>query len=126
MKRLFVLITGGLLAFQLWAPRAQAWDYEGHRLVNQLALASLPTNFPAFVRAPAAAERIAFLAGEPDRWRNVAREELPLSNCTGPEHYIDVEQLADYGLEAQMLPVMRGDFVGELAVFRKAHPDKFA
>ena len=32
---------------------AQAWDYEGHRLVNQLALASLPTNYPAFVRLPA-------------------------------------------------------------------------
>ena len=49
---------------------SRAWDYEGHRIVNQLALVSLPTNFPAFVRAPANAERIAFLAGEPDRWRN--------------------------------------------------------
>ncbi len=126
MKRLIVVTTAGLLAIQLWALRAQAWDYEGHRLVNQLALESLPTNFPGFVRVPAAAERIAFLAGEPDRWRNVAREELPLSNCTGPEHYIDVEQLADYGLEAQMLPVMRGDFIADLAIVRKAHPDKFA
>src|SRR5205814_1195720 len=26
---------------------SRAWDYEGHRAVNQLALAALPTNFPA-------------------------------------------------------------------------------
>src|SRR5207245_10998215 len=52
------------------------WDYEGHRTVNQLALASLPADFPAFVREPANAERIAFLAGEPDRWRNVP--DLPI------------------------------------------------
>ena len=27
-----------------------AWDYHGHRTVNQLALKSLPADFPAFVR----------------------------------------------------------------------------
>jgi hypothetical protein len=59
-----------LLAFlQFGAHLARAWDYEGHRVVNQLGLASLPTNFPAFAREPAPAERIAFLAGEMDRWR---------------------------------------------------------
>ena len=116
------IISAVLLVFQF---AAHAWDYDGHRLVNQLALASLPTNFPAFVHKPDAAERIAFLAGEPDRWRNVAREELPLSNCTGPEHYIDLEQLADYGLKPELLPVMRGDFIADLAVVRKAHPENF-
>ena len=40
-------------------PFARAWDYEGHRTVNQLALAALPANFPAFVKTPAARERIA-------------------------------------------------------------------
>ena len=125
MKRFLFVASGGLLVLQLCATRALAWDYEGHRLVNQLALASLPTNFPAFVHAPAAVERIGFLAGEPDRWRNV-RDELPLSNCSGPDHYIDIEQLADYGLKPELLPVMRGDFIAELAVVRKAHPEKFA
>ena len=34
----------------LWfgAIHAGAWDYEGHYIINQLALASLPANFPAF------------------------------------------------------------------------------
>src|SRR5690349_24080333 len=30
-----------------------------------------------------------------------------------------------YGLKPEMLPVFRYDFVGELAVIRKAHPEKF-
>jgi len=116
--------TLGLLALvQLAGRPALAWDYEGHRLINQLALASLPTNFPAFVRDPAAAERVAFLAGEPDRWRNV--QDLPLRHENGPDHYIDLEQLADYGLKPELLPVFRYDFVAQLALTRQAHPEKF-
>ena len=38
---------------------AVAWDYEGHRIVNQIALSSLPTNFPSFVFTPVAWEQIA-------------------------------------------------------------------
>ena len=68
-----------------------AWDYEGHRIVNHIALSSLPTNFLAFVRTPAALERIAILAGEPDRWRNIT--DLPLKHFNGPDHYIDLEEL---------------------------------
>ena len=102
---------------------SSAWDYEGHRAVNQLALASLPTNFPAFVLTPEAKERIAFLAGEPDRWRNTP--DLPLKHYSFPDHYMDLEQLADYGLKPEMLPPFRYDFVGQLALIRDAHPAKF-
>lgn len=106
------------------APLARAWDYEGHRAVNQLAIASLPKDFPAFVRAPEAAERIAFLGGEPDRWRN-ATDNLPLSHFNGPDHYLDLEELADYGLTPQTLPIFRYDFAAKLALARAAHPEKF-
>ena len=51
----------GALAFN-----AGAWDYEGHHAVNELALASLPADFPAFALTPEARTRIAFLAGEAD------------------------------------------------------------
>src|SRR5512139_1834696 len=123
MKRslLFAPALAALLPF--FASSVLAWDYEGHRLVNQLALAILPTNFPAFVRAPLAAERIAFLGGEADRWRNV--QDLPLRHGNGPEHYIDIEELGTYGMKPEMLPVFRYDFVAQLALFRKANPDKF-
>ena len=66
-KKCFAVVVAlGGLVFNL-----PAWDYEGHHAVNELALASLPTNFPAFVLDPAARDRIAFLAGEADRWRNI-------------------------------------------------------
>jgi hypothetical protein len=113
-----------LLAFlQLGTHLAGAWDYEAHRTINLLALASLPTNFPAFVRQPAAVERIGFLAGEMDRWRNTP--DLPLKHYSFPDHYMDMEELADYGMKPEMLPVFRYDFIAELALYRKAHPEKF-
>ncbi|HSU57426.1 MAG TPA: hypothetical protein VLT36_25510 [Candidatus Dormibacteraeota bacterium] len=121
MKTAYVV---GLIA-GLAIPAARAWDYEGHRLVNQLALASLPTNFPGFVREPQNAERVAYLAGEPDRWRN-QRAELSLRQYQEPDHYIDLEQLTKYGLKPEALPIFRYDFVGELAVIRKTHPEKFS
>src|SRR5580700_4407064 len=100
MKNNFLILRALALALICLPCRhAGAWDYEGHRVVNQLALASLPPDFPAFVRDPAAAERIAFLSGEADRWRSV--RDLPLRHVNGPDHYIDLEQLADYGLSAE-------------------------
>jgi len=123
MKRILPSALASLALFQLVIPRAEAWDYEAHRVVNRLALASLPTNFPAFVREPAAAERIAFLAGEMDRWRNTP--DLPLKHYSFPDHYMDMEELTDYGLKPELLPVFRYDFVAQLALYRKAHPDKF-
>jgi hypothetical protein len=116
--RLFVSLT--LVAF---APALRAWDYEGHRAVNLLAISTLPTNFPAFTRTPEARERIAFLAGEMDRWRN--SPDLPFQHASGPDHYFDIEELALYGLKPEMLPVFRYDFAAECALIRKAHPDKF-
>jgi len=74
---------------------ARAWDYEGHQAVNDLALASLPTNFPAFVLTPEARVRIEYLAGEADRWRNETSVRngtgLALGHASGPDHYLDLE-----------------------------------
>jgi len=123
MKTLPARLFAVLAAWQLGLQFAAAWDYEGHRAINQLALASLPTNFPPFVQTEANKERIAFLAGEPDRWRN--SQDLPLRHGNGPEHYIDLEELANYGLKPDLLPVFRYDFAAQLALIRKAEPAKF-
>jgi len=122
MKKLFVLARLVTVIGVSQMP-CQAWDYEGHRLVNQLALASLPTNFPAFVTTPEARERVAFLAGEPDRWRNTTDQAL--NHFNGPDHYLDMEQLEDYGLEPRQLSAFRYDFVAQLALIRAAHPSNF-
>jgi hypothetical protein len=100
-----------------------AWDYEGHRAVNQLALVSLPADFPAFVHTPEARERIAFLAGEPDRWRNIA--DLPLRHINGPDHFFDLEDLDDAGIARSQLNEFRYAFTDQLAAGRAAHPERF-
>lgn len=123
MKLKFLALP--LFAVVLIAPSVRAWDYEGHRVVNQLALVALPTNFPAFVKTPEARERIAFLAGEPDRWRNI-NDDQSLMHATGPDHYLDVEELEDFGLTTDTVPTLRYDLVAKLALARAAHPDKFA
>jgi hypothetical protein len=122
MRRLSVVAVGFLTLVCLGCGPALAWDYTYHRLINESALASLPTNFPAFVRTPAAAGRIGFLSGEPDRWRNV--RDVPFSHCSAPDHYLDMEELPVYGLAPESLPPFRYDFAAELISFRKAHPDK--
>ncbi|MGD0652565.1 MAG: hypothetical protein ABSA97_15735 [Verrucomicrobiia bacterium] len=107
----------------LGLPSARAWDYEGHRIINQLALASLPSDFPAFVHESTAADRIAFLAGEPDRWRNVS--DLPLRNENNPDHYLDLEQLGCAGLDPASVSPLRYEFAVQFAAGRAAHLDKF-
>jgi hypothetical protein len=122
-QKMFGLTGGFFIILQIVAGNAGAWDYEGHRTINQLALASLPTNFPAFALTPEARERIAFLAGEPDRWRNT--QDLSLQQLNAPDHYIDLEELDRYGMTTTALPVLRYDFVGEMAVYRASHSDLF-
>lgn len=105
------------------AASAQAWDYEGHRTVNELALAGLPENFPAFVKTPASAERIAFLAGEPDRWRST--DEITLKHANGVEHYLDMEYLADAGIPLSQLSEFRYIYTADFAKGHDADPSKF-
>ncbi|MDR1789675.1 MAG: hypothetical protein LBR12_04960, partial [Opitutaceae bacterium] len=111
------------LALPFVPQAAVAWDYEGHRAVNQIALAALPPDFPSFVRDPAVAERIAFLSGEPDRWRNSA--ENALHNCNKPEHYIDAEDPADAGLPLATLTPFRYVFIARYDKARRADPARF-
>lgn len=102
-----------------------AWDYHGHRTVNQLALKSLPADFPEFVREPGAIERVSFLGGEPDRWRNTPDFTMKHSGGSWTDHYCDVEQLTNAGLDLRTLTSFRFDFVVQFAAGRAAHADKF-
>jgi hypothetical protein len=116
----------GLCAFVF---NAGAWDYEGHHAVNELALASLPANLPAFALTPDTRTRIAYLAGEPDRWRNDTSLRngtgLALAHANGPDHYLDLEDIYLYDLTPEKLPPLRYDFVADIAKAREAHPERF-
>ena len=112
------------LAVASAVPAVLAWDYEGHRIVSQLALASLPVEFPDFVRQPANADRVAFLANVPDRWRNVD-PWLRQSGGSWTDHFFDVEYVPDAGLDPRTVPSLRYDFIVAFAAGRAAHADKF-
>jgi hypothetical protein len=115
---LFLLLVSAALA-----PRAPAWDYEGHRLVNEIALASLPADFPAFAREPAAAERIAWLGSEPDRWRS--SPDRPIRHANAADHYLDMEQLEMAGLTLERASSLRYQFALQFAAGRAMHPERF-
>lgn len=103
----------------------RAWDYEGHRTVNQLALASLPKEFPQFVHAVAHAERVAFLAGEPDRWRNVPDLPLKQSGGSWTDHFCDLEYLPAAGIDVETVTSFRYDFIVQFAAGRAKNLEKF-
>lgn len=116
----WVLLPAALLA----AITTRAWDGEGHRIVAALGLAALPTDYPAFAKDADAAARIDFLTNVPDRWRNVD-PWLKQSGASWTDHFLDIEQLADAGLDAHTIPSFRLDFAVAFAAGRAAHADKF-
>lgn len=103
---------------------AAAYDYEGHRLVNELAVSALTEDFPTFVKSETARERIAFLGGEADRWRNT--NELPLKHVNNPDHYFDLEDLEPLDLTVENLSPFRYEFVAHIARMRQTHPSRSA
>lgn len=113
-----------LLVARTTAPHACGWDYEVHRAIVDLALGALPTNFPAFVFTPAAQERLMFLSGEPDRWRN-ASTEVAFSHATAADHYLDIEELEPLGLRLDELPLFRYQFAARVLETRARHPERF-
>jgi hypothetical protein len=98
------LIVTGLVCLLAQPPAARAWGNSGHRMINKLAVTSLPADVPAFLRSPEAIAEIEYLGPEPDRWRSPAEPELNAAQA--PEHFIDLE-LAD---ALGTLPHRRLDF----------------
>ncbi|MGA2277269.1 MAG: nuclease [Terracidiphilus sp.] len=98
------LATAALLCLLAHPASARAWGNGGHRMINRLAVTSLPADVPAFLRAPEAIAEIEYLGPEPDRWRSPAEPEL--SAAQAPEHFIDLELAEALGA----LPHRRLDF----------------
>ncbi len=97
-----------------------AWWDNGHLLVNRAAALAVPADMPDFLRQ--AAGRIAYLGPEPDRWREAS--EFALKNSQEPDHFIDLERVAD----VPELPAGRYDFYRLLYAKRvaaKEHGDDF-
>jgi hypothetical protein len=108
------------------------WGADGHRMINRLAAAALPTDVPAFLRNGEALDTMEYLGPEPDRWKNHAEEDLSVTQS--PDHFIDMEwadlvsvpcTAGQGGCPANGLdfPHRRYDFIRAVEKAAVAHPD---
>jgi hypothetical protein len=84
-------VAAVLCLIALCVQYATAWGDIGHMLVNRTAAEHIPASMPQFLKQAAA--RIEYLGPEPDRWRNP--QEASLKNAQEPDHFIDLERVAD-------------------------------
>jgi hypothetical protein len=104
----------------LAVPPSFGWGDVGHRMINRLAMESLPADVPAFMKAPEAIAEVEYLGPEPDRWRSPAEPEL--NAAQSPDHFIDFEYADVIGT----LPRRRYDYIAALTAAEITHPDKAA
>ncbi len=112
-----LLILAMLLSVD--APRSFAWGRDGHKIMNRVAMETLPASMPAFLRTTHALDEIEYLGPEPDRWRSSAEPEL--DSTFAPEHFIDLEW-ADLAAP-DGLPTERYHFLDDLNAADSRHPD---
>lgn len=110
-------LAGGLLA----AP-ALAWNAHGHRVIARLALDGLPADAPAFLRDASVADRVAEQSVEPDRWRGVRRPAI--NHEDNQDHYIDIDDLEQFGLTLETLPRLRYEYVKAMVLAKERHPER--
>ncbi|MGH7470196.1 MAG: hypothetical protein ACRENP_19795 [Longimicrobiales bacterium] len=72
------------------------WGIYGHELGARAAAAGLPDAVPSFFRA--ASERLAYLNGEPDRWRN--RAVPAMDQAFSYDHFLWLENVPARALDA--------------------------
>lgn len=103
-----------------------AWDGHGHRLVTQIAMdgVALDPMLPSWLKEAEARQRAAYQAVEPDRWRGQRTPALTHEN--NPDHYLDIEDLALFGLTLDSMPTLRNEYVGAMALAMHQHPERFS
>lgn len=77
-------------------PTAVRWGADGHQMAGRAAAETLPGEVPAFFRD--AADQLAYLNPEPDRWRNRALREM--DEAWSYDHYVDLENLPPGAVDA--------------------------
>ncbi|HUN79923.1 MAG TPA: hypothetical protein VMV81_00270 [Phycisphaerae bacterium] len=123
MKTKLIGLTAAFLSVGFLSNAVWAWDEEGHIIVTRLAHQKLPERMPEWVRSSQVVERLAYLSGEPDRWRG--QKNVDLDHTNNPDHYFDAEDLTDFGLTLKTLPPLEREFTDLLATARAQHPDRF-
>ena len=100
------------LAAGLTAPAALAWGPDGHRMIGELAMKSLPADLPAFLHTADAANEVGYLAPEPDRERGAGES---FESEYSPGHFIDV---------SDDMTILRGPALKSLPTTREEYDTK--
>lgn len=118
------------LALLLAAP-ARAWDAHGHRTIALLAIdqfaAAEKSDKDAvpgqldWLFATDSRIQVGYQSGEPDRYRAIRSPYL--KHLNDPDHYIDLEDLEQFGLTLQTIPPLRYEYLRALAVAKHEHPE---
>ncbi|HYE60817.1 MAG TPA: hypothetical protein VD997_02380 [Phycisphaerales bacterium] len=95
---------------------ALGWDAYGHRLITTLAVESMRGG-PEWLKGEETIKKVADGAVVPDRWRGTKINQL--THLNNPEHYLDVEDLAPYGLSLKTLPTLRYEYVKAMALAKE-------
>ncbi len=93
------LILGGLSAMRALPPSVR-WGEQGHRMVAEAAVSTLPAAMPEFFRR--AGPQLSYLNPEPDRWRDRGESgsDPAMNGAHSPEHFIDFELVTPTALAA--------------------------
>jgi hypothetical protein len=110
-KRLLIplVLLAGIVGLTPW--RVAGWGPKGHEMAGRAAAIKLPEEMPRFFRK--AADQLAYLSPEPDRWRDRVEFDLDkgMSQSAAADHFIDLE-LAQKGTMTTL--VNRYDFAAEV------------
>jgi hypothetical protein len=114
---------GGVVGM-LMVQSAAAWDCNGHRAITLLGLdglAAAAPDAPRFLLDETARVMAASNACNPDRYRAVRSGYMAHEN--NPEHYLDVEDLAQFGLTLDTVPPLRNEYLRAMIIAKHEHPE---
>lgn len=119
-RRIVCSIIGCAGLFLSCSP-ALAWDAAGHRMIARLALEGmgkkLGTDAPAWLLDAVSVKMVADQSVTPDRWRSDKTPQL--THLNNPDHYLDLEQLEEFGLTLRTIPPLRHEFVRIMTIARE-------
>lgn len=102
-----------------------AWDCVGHRTITLLAMdgfARQTAGLPQWLTSENARLMAASGACEPDRFRSI-RTPGYLAHENNMEHYLDVEDLEEFGLTLDTVPPLRNEYLRAMMIAKHEHPE---
>ena len=124
-----VLFMCSCVSIGAMAMPARAWDAHGHRTITLVAIDGFEKSLDAageqsqlaWLLTPESRAQAGYQSGEPDRYRAIRSPQLKHEN--DPDHYIDIDDLEQFGLTFRTLPPLRYEYFRVMALAKHIHPE---